>query len=122
MNRSAAALVLLACTALLALQFSGLHLHLHALNGGDASEENVAHLHVAVPDLDEHEYDADVDVSLFELGSTAQKSMPFIVAIAAAILLLLWVYKVSWPVPVNSFRFMCRPRWRPLLRAPPLSP
>jgi len=122
MNRRAAAFVLFACTAFLALQFSGLHLHLHAVNAEHPAEGNGALLRVAVTDFDEHESDADVDVSLFELGSTAQKSMPFIVALVAAVLSLLWVYKVSWPVPVNSFRFMCRPRWRPLLRAPPLSP
>ncbi|ANO52531.1 hypothetical protein [Woeseia oceani] len=122
MNRRAAALVLIACTAFLALQFSGLHLHLHAANAAHSAEGNVAHLRVAMTDFDAHESEADVDVSLFELGSTAQKSMPFIVALVAAVLLLLWTYKVSWPIPVNSFRFMCRPRWRPLLRAPPLTP
>ncbi len=118
MKVGAISLVAFASIAMLSMQMSGLHLHA----GKQSTDTAVhgAHIHDADPDGDDHS--ADIDVSVIDFGTVWSKVMPFLVAILPAALTVIWVFHSLWPPVVALIPPRRQSRWRPPLRAPPLSP
>lgn len=111
-------LAALASVAMLCMQMSGLHLH-----AGTSSNDaglHAAHMHDVDPD--EHDHSADIDVSLIDLGFVWSKILPVLLAVLPTILAIVWILHVLWPSPILVPFQRWRLRWRPPLRAPPLSP
>jgi len=111
-------IIAFACVAMLLMQISGLHLH-----AGDHSNDaslHGAHVHDIAPDG--HDHTADVDVSLIDFGIVWSKIMPVLMAILPTALAIVWVLHTLWPPPIPLIPLRRRSRWRPPLRAPPLSP
>jgi hypothetical protein len=106
------------CGALLSMQLSGLHMHVNPQ--GDSGDLHVSHVHDAEPDG--HSHNADVDVSVFELGTTWSKILTFLLPIVVMLFGIVWVLQTVWSPPRVQLSLQRRSRWRPPLRAPPLSP
>ncbi|MBK79858.1 MAG: hypothetical protein CMQ43_02925 [Gammaproteobacteria bacterium] len=108
--------LVVACVAsILLLQVTGLHLH---VSPAEAASLHAEHTHYADPDG--HGHGDDSDVSLSELGAFWVKVLAYFVPLL--IIFALTPVKVrSWVVGAPSSHRICRPRWRPPLRAPPLS-
>ena len=111
-------IVAFAGVAMLLMQFSGLHLH--AGDHVDDAALHGAHVHDVGPDG--HDHTADVDVSLIDYGIVWSKIMPVLMAILPTALAIVWVLHTLWPPPIPLIPLRRRSRWRPPLRAPPLSP
>ncbi|HNP35401.1 MAG TPA: hypothetical protein PKK10_06075 [Woeseiaceae bacterium] len=111
-------IVVLAVVALLLMQFSGLHLHAGDL--GDGAALHGTHVHDV--GSDGHDHTADVDVSLIDFGIVWSKIMPVLMAILPVALAIVWVLHTLWPPPTTLIPLRRRSRWRPPLRAPPLTP
>lgn len=103
--------------AMLSVQMSGLHMH--ASVDDEASRLHGTHVH----DIgsDSHDHSADVDVSVLDLGIVWSKLMPMLLAIAV-VLAVVWTRQTEWPLPIRILSLRRQFRWRPPLRAPPLSP
>ena len=108
------------------MQVSGLHLHvdtqgndagIHAAHVHQAGPEDHSHDHEAV-----HDHSAESDVSLLEqLNANWAKLMPLlIICLLATALGVRSISRLGIPSgrPLKTRR---RERWRPPLRAPPLS-
>jgi len=133
MPRLPALIALVAATSLLALQLSGVHMHIdeHGYVGvpeGAHSHNQLAHQH----DIDaeknashghehpeEPDYDGSKDLSIVELSGGASK-------LVLAFLLLVLVLPILARRCAGIFQILCAPvlssrrtRWRPPLRAPP---
>lgn len=117
-------LLVLAGVAMLSMQMTGLHLHagepasntgLHGLHGLHGS-------HVHDVDSDGHDHSADVDVSLIDFGIVWSKIMPVLLAVFVTLPAIVWIVHTLWPPPAPLMALRRRSRWRPPLRAPPLSP
>ena len=117
MRTASTLLLAIMCLSLLTLQMSGLHLHLSADSQSGALYG--MHLHDAAPDGHGHDYDADIDTSLFEAGTASSKLVPFLVAFVFTLLAIIWTSEAAWPPLVERLTAYCRSRWRPPLRAPP---
>ncbi len=98
------------------LQFSGLHRHV-------SSKTNSQELHGShAPgfDRDHHEHAASVDVALFELSNIVRNVLPLL-----AIIVALFVFvRSTLDRPIHRGSTLAthsRSRWRPPLRAPPVS-
>ena len=111
-------IIAFAGVAMLLMQISGLHLH--AADHDDGAVLHGAHAHDVGPDG--HDYSADVDVSLIDFGIVWSKIMPVLLAILPTVLAIVWVLHALWPPPTTLSPLRRRSRWRPPLRAPPLSP
>ena len=111
-------IVAFAGVAMLLMQMSGLHLH--AGDHGDDAALHGAHVHEVGPSG--HDHTADVDVSLIDFGIVWSKIMPVLMAILPTALAVVWVVHTLWPPPTTLIPLRRRSRWRPPLRAPPLSP
>ena len=108
-----------ACICLLAMQMSGLHLHVDA-DGHDAGLHG-AHVHQAGPD--DHDHSTDTDVSLLEqLGIGWSKLIPLLLIWAIVLAWVGWIQARLRTPPRQSTKVRHRHRWRPPLRAPPISP
>lgn len=106
-------------TCLLAMQMSGLHLHVDAY--GHGAGLHGTHLHHAGPDDHDHDHSTEVDVPLLEkLNVFSAKLIPLLVTFVIALLAVVWVRPV-WSLPVLPNKIHHRVRLRPPLRAPPLS-
>ena len=112
------AIIAFAGVAMLSMQTSGLHLH--AGDHGDDAALHGAHVHDVGPDG--HDHTADVDVSLVDFAIVWSKIMPVLLAILPTALAIVWVLHALWPPPIPLTPLRRRSRWRPPLRAPPLSP
>jgi hypothetical protein len=110
--------IALFCLALLGIQLSGSHLHVNLQ--GDSGGLHGSHVHDS--HSDGHDHSADVDVSVLELGTIWSKVITFLVPIAMMLLGIVWVIQTIWPAPRPRLSLLRRTRWRPPLRAPPLSP
>ncbi len=111
-------IIALACTAMLSMQMSGLHLHA----GGPSGDVGVHGAHLHDVDPDGHDHSADVDVSLIDFGIVWAKFMPALLAVFVTLPAIVWVLHALWPPPTALIPLRRRLRWRPPLRAPPLSP
>ena len=135
MRRLRMPLSFIACLGLLALQLSGLHMHVddHGYVGvpvgghvhgtvGHSDQHGAAHHDDADHDGDHHDdYSGDLDVSVVKLG-VASKLVLWFVWIALGLVL---VHQASAPIrwnPDTPRPKAHRDRWRPPLRAPPFSP
>jgi hypothetical protein len=103
--------------AMLSMQMSGLHLH--AGDHGDDAALHGAHVHDVDPSG--HDHTADVDVPLIDFGIVWSKIMPVLMAILPTALAIVWVLHTLWPPSTTLIPLRRRSRWRPPLRAPPLS-
>ncbi len=110
--------IALAGLAVLSMQMSGLHLH--AGDYGDDAALHGAHLHDV--DSDGHDHRADVDVSLIEFAIVWVKAMPALLTVFVTLPAIVWILHTLWPPPAPLMSLRWRSRWRPPLRAPPLSP
>ena len=115
----AAPLCLLAVVhiALLSMQATGLHLHVNV--HGDAGGLHGSHLHYADPDG--HDHSDELDVSVSEPGATWSKIFPFLVLAVSLLAAVVWMVRTFFPPPVIIPSTRRRSRWRPPLRAPPLT-
>jgi hypothetical protein len=115
MNATARLLAAIACSSLLGLQLSGLHMHVdgHGYSGAPHGT------HVHDGDADPHDHEHETDVSIVELGATGTKLLVFLIAVGISIALLFnltaRLAPASEPRPATGRR----QRWRPPLRAPP---
>jgi len=118
MRRVPFPIVAFAGLALLLMQMSGLHLH--AGGRGDAVHVHGAHVHGVEPAG--HDHRANVDVSVIDFGIAWSKIMPVLLAILPTVLAIVWALHAPWPPPTLLMPSRRRSRWRPPLRAPPVSP
>ena len=110
-------IVAFAGVAMLSMQMSGLHLHV-----GDHHNDAALHgAHVHDVDPDGHDHSADVDVSVIDFGIVWSKIMPVLLSIFPTTLAIVWVLHTLWPPTTLLIPLRRRSRWRPLLRAPPVS-
>lgn len=109
-----------ACICLLAMQMGGLHLHVDA-DGHDAGMHGT-HLHQPAPSDHDHSHSAETDVSLLEeIGFSLSKLVPLILTCVIVLALIGWIQlKFRFPLKQTS-NVRHRHRWRPPLRAPPIS-
>ena len=118
MQRTVVSTLLIACFCMIMMQMSGTHMHIEA--GGENAGLHVTHLHET--DHHGHDHRADRDVSVLEeLGLTWSKLLPVILAFVALLFSQHWPRQQLWLLPVQFAKPRRRSRWRPPLRAPPLT-
>jgi p-aminobenzoyl-glutamate transporter AbgT len=116
MRRFPTSVAVFACFCLLALQLSGLHLHVDI--GSEQAESHGTHMHQFSSAGDNHA--GEVDVQLLEQFAgqwskiVAQVCYVFLLIVAA------WIFRPTWSHPLSFGKVNRRLYWRPLLRAPPL--
>lgn len=116
MHLSTRSLALFACLCLLAVQMSGLHLHIET--DRDSHSLHGSHLHQA--ESSGHDHSADIDVSLVEeLRINWTQLLPLILACAILLIAKGWLQQRLWPSRVQFVKPRRRGHWRPPLRAPP---
>jgi hypothetical protein len=117
MRRFSGPILLLSLLALLVLQSAGLHLHANTHTEG--VQLHIEHVHDADPDG--HDHSADVDVSIFELGTLWAKLAFLLPQLGLALLVPIrrgWLSRsAEEAAPASQSQL----RWRPPLRAPPLT-
>jgi hypothetical protein len=113
MKRTTAAVLLVACAALIGAQWSGAHVHVGSHGFDGAVQSTHEHHH---NDGDDH--DGDIDIQVVDLGITA-KAVFVLFAISLTLFLLpptrgplLFEQETRSPLRRHL-------RWRPPLRAPP---
>ena len=129
--------MLAACLSLVAVQFSGLHMHVGSqgyagppegthVHGQPAHHHgDVVHQHESVVPGDHahpvgEDHTGDLDVSIVKFGTVVSKLLLYVMALG---LLLLMVLRLTDTIARRNSapRPMARhERWRPPLRAPPL--
>jgi hypothetical protein len=109
-------LAVFACVSLLAMQMSGLHLHIEA----DKSAANLHGTHLHQVENNGHDHTTDIDVSLVEkLRSTWTQLIPLIFACAILLIAQGWRQQRLWLPPLKLGKLSRHTHWRPPLRAPP---
>ena len=127
MGRISTSIAIFACLNMLVLQWSGLHLHADA--AGQDAGLHVAHLHHAASEdhshhgiAEAHDHGAETDISLVEqLGTSWTKLIPLLIVYVIAVLLGQGLYTRLRPAQTQSGKVRHLERWRPPLRAPPIS-
>ena len=124
MSRFLNSIAATACICLLAMQMSGMHLHVD-LDGDDAGI-HVAHLpHIAQVHQSSphgHDHSAEMDVALLEqVGFNWSQLVPLIFACAIGVALIACMPRRFTFAPQQTSKVRHRYRWRPPLRAPPIS-
>ena len=127
MYRSPASVILLACLSLLALQLSGLHMHVDA--DGYVGTPQGTHVHgtdthlVGADDRHEHtggqDHDGDKDMSVVELNTGVSKLLVFLVWLGLGLFTVLRPATQILPIAAVPRPVVRNTRWRPPLRAPP---
>ena len=116
------------CLCLLSTQMSGMHFHID--EDGQGAGIHTSHQHQIQPATDHHHNEADyvhnhsveVDVSLPEqLSATWTKLLPVLIACIIAAILGLRLHQPVLIPCISLTRVLRRERWRPPLRAPPIS-
>ena len=137
MRRPPTLIMLAACLSLVAVQLSGLHMHVDA--EGYAGPPEGTHIHgqpghhhgdvIHIDDAAAHQENAhpgdpdhagDKDVSIVKFGTAVSKLLLYLMALGLILLMVLSPTDTIAPrntVPRSSTR---HERWRPPLRAPPL--
>lgn len=109
------------------MQLTGLHLHVDA--HGQEVGLHVAHLHHAVPEDHSHhnaskihDHNVEIDVSLLEqLSASWSKLLPFLLVLVIVLAAAAWTSQRVRSLPERTGTVRHRLRWRPPLRAPPIS-
>jgi hypothetical protein len=118
MRNSPTWFIVIPVIALLSMQLSGLHLH---VNSDGAGGLHGTHVHETDSDGHGHGHEHDTDVSLFELGTSWGNLVLFLPPL---FIMLTFVQsgRSVWMLIADTFQHRRhRSRWRPPLRAPPLS-
>lgn len=102
---------------MLSLQLSGLHMHANA--HGEPSGLHGPHVHDL--DSDGHDHRADVNILVFDSGIVWSTLSPLPLLILSFLLAVIWTPEAVRRPPVYHLRLRHRCRWRPPLRAPPLT-
>lgn len=111
-------IVALACAGLLAVQLSGLHMHVDAV--GDSLGMHGTHVHQLDPD--DHDHSTDMDVSVLEQVSASwSKLVPLLFAAAILLASVVSIRLNARAPPEITAKASGNIRWRPPLRAPPIS-
>lgn len=100
------------------MQVGGLHMHISVEGIGDV---HGTHAHQPQTGADGHGHEADSDVSFLESATGWVKPLPFLVLFIAVLFTAMAFVRQAWlPIAtaINTDRHF---RWRPPLRAPPLS-
>lgn len=105
-----------ACLCLLALQLSGLHLHVDI--GSEQAESHGTHMHQFASPDDNHS--GEVDVQLLEQFVGQWSKIVALVSYVFVLILTALILRPTWLPPLSSEKIDQRLHWRPLLRAPPL--
>jgi len=105
---------------------SGMHLHVgvEGMSGVHSSHgvhQEQTHEHGHEHSADHHSHEAESDVSLFELGTSSGKLLPFLILLLVAVLGLITSTRVAWVTTLTTRIPSQRPRWRPPLRGPPIT-
>jgi hypothetical protein len=127
MSRIPNTIGIFACVSLLVLQFSGLHLHADA--GGNDAGLHVAHLQHVVAEnhshhgtVDAHDHGAETNVLLADqLSASWAKLIALLIGFMIAVLLCLRLLTRLRLAPTRPRKVQHLERWRPPLRAPPIS-
>lgn len=111
--------IFFASFCLLAMQMSGLHLHVDT--SGEPAGLHGAHLHDDVYDVSSaHSHNAEIDVQLLEqLGATWSKLIPLILLFAILLVARGWLQRRIWIHQARICTLSSQGHWRPPLRAPP---
>jgi hypothetical protein len=117
MPRVVSFIVLLCIVALLTLQSAGLHLHANVHT--DGMQLHTEHVHDA--DSDGHDHSADVDVTIFELGMLWAKLALLLPSLGILVLLAPGSFRVCRYTSERPPAQRRQARWRPPLRAPPVT-
>ena len=117
MRNSPTWFIVIPVIALLSMQLSGLHLHINSDGAG-----GLHGTHVHETDSDGHGHEDDTDVSLFELGTSSGNLVLFLPPLLFIMLTFVQSGRTVWMLIADTFQHRRhRSRWRPPLRAPPLS-
>lgn len=113
-------ILVLACLSFLTIQIVGSHLH------ADYGEHNAEESHgINLQNVFSHDDGHDnvhIDVSVFDSAATLLKVDNIIIESTTPILLVTSVVGSIWRNSMSRPFKLDRLRWRPLLRAPPLTP
>ncbi len=104
--------------ALLSMQLSGLHMH---VNPDGAGGLHGTHVHEMDSAKHGHDHVHDTDVSLFELGTSWGNLILFLPPLVFIMLTFAQGGRTVWMLIADTFQRRRRSRWRPPLRAPPLT-
>jgi len=112
MNAGGQLVACIAVVALLAVQFSGLHLHT-----SEPDESHIVHVHDA--HNDGHDHGADTGDSVMQLILLWSKLATALAAVAPTLLMAVWLLAMLCVAGRPRARDPASIRWRPPLRAPP---
>ena len=115
MRRFVSPIVLLSIVALVILQSAGLHLHANVHTEG--MQLHAEHVHDGDPDG--HDHSADVDVTIFELGTMWAKLALLLPWLALLVLVAPSNFRICRYSPERLPAIRSQAHWRPPLRAPP---
>jgi len=110
--------LLYVCTALLFMQFSGIHIHVDL----ESSDETVTHnlnLYDIEDHVSAHDHQSSIDIDIFELSTSWSKIFQYFIVTVFLLLCFFLTGKHFFPPPLAQFKFTKRHYWRPILRAPP---
>jgi hypothetical protein len=110
-------LAAIACFCLLAMQLSGLHLHIDTVNKDTGLHGT--HTHQVISS--DHDHNAEVDVELLEQYSSGVSKLIPLISQVILLVTALWIVRQLWSPSITSEKARIRLRWRPPLRAPPVS-
>ena len=117
MRRVSFSVAAFACFCLLAMQLSGLHMHVDT-SGSDAGLHGT-HAHQAVSSG--HDHSAEVDVQLLEQSGVSWSKLIPLISQVILLLTALWIVRPLWSPAIKSGKSPSRLHWRPPLRAPPFT-
>ncbi|HEY5623975.1 MAG TPA: hypothetical protein VIV14_09445 [Gammaproteobacteria bacterium] len=131
MRKLSTPLMLAACLSLVALQMSGLHMHVNAdgfAGTPQGTHVHDAHRHDGTPAPHDHGHDhgagqghsSDTDVSIVNYNAGASKLPLDLIALALVLLMFVRPAAKLAPVSVVPRPLERYERWRPPNRAPPL--
>jgi hypothetical protein len=106
--------------ALLSMQLSGLHMHVNPDGAGGLHGTHV-HEMVSAGHGHDHDHEYDTDVSLFELGTSWGNLILFLLPLLFIFFTFVRSGRIVCRLVADTFQRRHHSRWRPPLRAPPLS-
>lgn len=118
MKNQTLSLAVIGILCLLFAQAFGTHLHVND-EGGDAGLHG---LHIHETDHHDHEHHGDTDVSVLEKAGTWWSKLPLVVLAALAVFAAaVWIKTRTGAILEPFTKPRRRSRWRPPLRAPPVT-
>lgn len=110
-------LTAIVCLCLLAMQLSGLHLHIDTVNKDTGLHGTHTHQLIS----SDHDHNAEVDVQLLEQYSSSVSKLIPVISQVILLVTALWIVGPLWSPSITPEKARIRLRWRPPLRAPPIS-